>query len=78
MHGAPVHIGLPQAIGIADLGRPDFGDPVELRDDELPLFWGCGVTPQVVIEQAKPPLFIAHFPGCMLITDIANASLAAL
>ena len=78
VHGAPVHIGLPQAIGIADLGRPDFGDPVELRDDELPLFWGCGVTPQVVIEQAKPPLFITHFPGCMLITDIANASLAAL
>src|SRR5260221_9840149 len=60
VHGAPVHIGLPQAIGIGDLGRPDFGDAVELRADELPLFWACGVTPQVVIEQAKPPLFISH------------------
>ena len=78
VHGAPVHIGLPQAIGIADLGRPDFGDAVELSADELPLFWACGVTPQVAIEQAKPPLFIAHFPGCMLITDIANATLATL
>lgn len=78
VHGAPVHIGVPHALGIADLGRPDFGDPTELRGDELPLFWACGVTPQVAIEQAKPPLFISHFPGCMLITDLANATLATL
>ena len=78
MHGAPVHIGLPEALGIRDLARPDFGDPVEIGADELPLFWGCGVTPQVAIEAAKPPLFISHFPGCMLITDLANAALAAV
>jgi uncharacterized protein YcsI (UPF0317 family) len=78
VHGAPVHVGLPQALGIRDLGRPDFGDPVDLGADELPLFWACGVTPQVAIEQAKPPLFISHFPGCMLITDLSNATLAAL
>jgi uncharacterized protein YcsI (UPF0317 family) len=78
VHGAPVHIGLPPAIGIGDLGRPDFGDPVAVGADELPLFWACGVTPQVAIEQAKPPLFISHFPGCMLVTDLANATLAAL
>ncbi|HKW55575.1 MAG TPA: putative hydro-lyase [Stellaceae bacterium] len=77
VHGAPVHIGLPHMIGIADLGRPDFGDPVALGANELPLFWACGVTPQVAIEEAKPPLFISHFPGCMLITDLANATLAA-
>jgi uncharacterized protein YcsI (UPF0317 family) len=76
VHGSPVHLGLPHLIGIADLGRPDFGDPVVLGADELPLFWACGVTPQVAIEQAKPPLFISHFPGCMLITDLANAALA--
>ena len=76
VHGSPVHLGLPQLIGIADLGRPDFGDPVALGGDELPLFWACGVTPQVAIEQARPPLFISHFPGCMLITDLANAALA--
>jgi uncharacterized protein YcsI (UPF0317 family) len=76
-HGAPVHIGLPGQLGIMDLGRPDFGDPVEIRADELPVFWACGVTPQAVIEAVKPPLFIAHFPGAMLITDIANAPAAA-
>jgi uncharacterized protein YcsI (UPF0317 family) len=77
VHGAPVHIGLPQMIGIADIGRPDFGDPTPIEADELPVFWACGVTPQAVIEQAKPPFFISHFPGSMLITDLANAALAA-
>jgi uncharacterized protein YcsI (UPF0317 family) len=72
-----VHIGLPELIGIADISRPDFGDPVELRADELPLFWACGVTPQVIVEQAKPPYFISHYPGSMLITDLDNAALAA-
>jgi uncharacterized protein YcsI (UPF0317 family) len=76
VHGAPVHIGLPGEIGIADLARPDFGDPVAIHADELPVFWACGVTPQAVIAEAKPPFFISHFPGCMLITDIANATLA--
>jgi uncharacterized protein YcsI (UPF0317 family) len=78
VHGAPVHIGLPEEIGITDLARPDFGEPVTIEADELPVFWACGVTPQVAIEAAKPPLFISHFPGCMLITDIDNAALAAL
>ena len=77
VHGSPIHLGLPHVIGIGDLARPDFGDPTEFGADELPLFWACGVTPQVAIEQAKPPLFISHFPGCMLITDLANAALAA-
>jgi uncharacterized protein YcsI (UPF0317 family) len=76
VHGAPVHIGLPETIGIADLACPDFGDPVEVRVDELPVFWACGVTPQAVIERARPPFFISHFPGSMLITDIVNAALA--
>jgi len=76
VHGAPVHIGLPEGIGIADLARPDFGDPVEVAPDELPVFWACGVTPQAVIAEARPPFFISHFPGAMLITDLANASLA--
>jgi uncharacterized protein YcsI (UPF0317 family) len=78
VHGAPVHIGLPEGLGIADLARPDFGDPVEVRDDELPVFWACGVTPQAVVEHVKPPFFMSHYPGCMLITDITNASLAAM
>lgn len=77
VHGAPVHIGLPQAIGIADLARPDFGDPVEIRDDELPVFWACGVTPQSVVMASRPEFCITHAPGAMLITDLLNDRLAA-
>ncbi len=76
VHGAPVHIGLPGAIGIADIDRPDFGERSEVGEDELPVFWACGVTPQAVVEAARPPFFISHFPGSMLITDLDNAALA--
>jgi len=69
-HGAPVHFGDPAAIGIADLARPDWGDPAPVGDGEVPVFWACGVTPQVAIEAARLPLCITHKPGHMLITDI--------
>jgi len=78
VHGAPVHIGLPEAIGIRDLARPDFGDPPQMASGELPLFWACGVTPQVAIEAARPSICITHKPGSMLITDKKNSALAAL
>jgi uncharacterized protein YcsI (UPF0317 family) len=78
VHGAPVHIGVPEAIGIADLDRPDWGDPVPVHDDEVPVFWACGVTPQAVAMAARPPLMITHSPGHMFITDIPIPSLAAL
>jgi uncharacterized protein YcsI (UPF0317 family) len=73
VHGAPVHIGHPEAIGIADLSRPDYGDPVELLDDELPVFWACGVTPQYVAELSRLPYCISHAPGKMLVTDWKTA-----
>jgi len=76
VHGAPVHLGFPDAIGIADLSRPDYGDAVPLNPDELPVFWACGVTPQAAIAAVRPELCITHAPGCMLITDIPNAQLA--
>jgi uncharacterized protein YcsI (UPF0317 family) len=78
VHGAPVHIGRPQDIGV-DLGRryQDVGDP-EVGDDELPVFWACGLTPQLAVKNAKPPLCITHAPSSMLITDLRNASLAVL
>jgi uncharacterized protein YcsI (UPF0317 family) len=69
VHGAPVHIGQPHVIGIADLARPDFGDAVELMDDEVPVFWACGVTPQQVARQSALPFYISHSPGKMLVTD---------
>jgi uncharacterized protein YcsI (UPF0317 family) len=78
VHGAPVHIGRPDLIGIRDLGRPDWGDAVEVAEDELPVFWACGVTPQAVIAEAKPDFCITHAPGSMLITDLKNSQLAIL
>jgi uncharacterized protein YcsI (UPF0317 family) len=78
VHGAPVHIGRPDLIGISDLSKPDYGDAVPVHEDELPVFWACGVTPQAVIAAAKPEFCITHYPGSMLITDRRNAELAAL
>jgi uncharacterized protein YcsI (UPF0317 family) len=77
VHGAPVHIGDPALIGIADLGQPDYGDAVDVRADELPVFWACGVTPQAAIAQARLPFCITHAPGAMLITDLLNHELAS-
>ena len=69
-HGAPVHLGDPALIGVQDLSRPDYGDAVELRHDELPVFWACGVTPQAAIAAARPDFCITHAPGHMLVTDL--------
>ncbi len=78
VHGAPVHLGLPQSIGITDLTKPDYGDPVSIAPDEIPVFWACGVTPQSVIAAAKVPFAITHAPGMMLVTDLKNKQLAVL
>jgi uncharacterized protein YcsI (UPF0317 family) len=72
-HGAPVHVGDPAAIGIADVGRPDYGDAVEIRAGELPVFWACGVTPQAVAGESRPELMITHAPGHMFVTDEEEA-----
>jgi len=77
VHGAPVHIGRPDLIGIADLAHPDYGDAVAVRDDELPVFWACGVTPQSVVMAVGLDFCITHSPGCMLITDLLNEQLAS-
>lgn len=78
VHGAPVHIAKPELIGIDDIDRPWVGDPTEVREDELPVFWACGVTPQSVVRNARPPLCITHTPGHMIVTNIRNATLAVL
>lgn len=74
VHGAPVHIGKPEMIGV-DLNRIDAGDFVETAEDELPLFWACGVTPQSVVAASKPSFCITHAPGHMLVTDLLNSRL---
>lgn len=70
VHGAPLHIGYPAGIGIADLAAPDFGDAVAVLDDEVPVFWACGVTPQYVAELSRLPFCITHAAGKMLVTDL--------
>ena len=69
VHGAPVHVGDPRALGITDLGAPDFGDPVEVREGETPVFWACGVTPQAAVMASRPDYAIGHAPGHMAVTD---------
>jgi uncharacterized protein YcsI (UPF0317 family) len=75
VHGAPVHVGDPAAIGVDDIARPWSGSALRLESDDVPVFWACGVTPQAVMEQARPPIAITHKPGHMLITDLRNADL---
>jgi uncharacterized protein YcsI (UPF0317 family) len=78
VHGAPVHLGKPELIGIKDIAKPDYGDSVTVKDDEFPVFWACGVTPQSVVATVKPEFCITHAPGYMLITDLLNSQLAVL
>jgi uncharacterized protein YcsI (UPF0317 family) len=78
VHGAPVHIGKPELIGIKDIMKPDYGDAVPVNDDEIPVFWACGVTPQSVVATVKPEFCITHYPGTMLVTDRRNTEFAIM
>jgi uncharacterized protein YcsI (UPF0317 family) len=78
VHGAPVHVGDPRALGIASLAAPDYGDPVEIRPGEVPVFWACGVTPQAVAAASGPELMITHAPGHMFVTDLPDTQQATL
>lgn len=75
VHGAPIQIGNPEAIGILDVNNPDYGDSVTINEGEVPVFWPCGVTPQNAVMQTKPPIAITHAPGHMFITDVKNVAL---
>ena len=75
VHGAPIHFGDPEVIGIADIAKPDFGEAVPIYEGEVPVFWACGVTPQVAVMNASPEIAITHSPGCMLVTDITDDEL---
>lgn len=78
VHGAPVHIGDPKGLGIDDLDRPDFGDPVTILEGETPVFWACGVTSSIAALAPRLDLCITHAPGHMFITDVLNESLAVV
>lgn len=77
-HGAPVHFGDPAAIGIDDIYNPTFGAPVTIKDGEIPVFWACGITPQLVALESKVDFMITHKPGHMFITDLRDAEVAVL
>ena len=77
-HGAPVHMGSPEEIGIQDLDRPDFGDPVTIRSGEIPVFWACGVTSQLAATSASLPLVVTHAPGYMFVSDLRDEHLTLL
>lgn len=74
-HGAPLHFGDPAALGIKTIDKPDYGEPVEIRPGEVPVFWACGVTPQAVAVASRPPLLITHAPGHMFLTDVRDSEL---
>jgi uncharacterized protein YcsI (UPF0317 family) len=78
VHGAPVHLGDPEVIGVAALDRPDYGDPVTVHSGEVPVFWACGVTPQAAAAAARPELMITHAPGHMFVTDLLDEEQAVL
>ena len=78
MHGAPVHIGDPEALGISDLANPEFGDAIDIAEDRLPVFCACGVTPEAVAMKASPPMMITHSPGHMFVTDRLNSEYEVL
>ena len=77
MHGAPVHVGDPDSLGVKDLNDPEFGEAVEIAENQVPVFWACGVTPQAVAMSARPPLMITHSPGHMFVTDRLDTEYAA-
>ena len=77
-HGAPVHMGAPEEIGIRDLGRADFGDPVTIHPREIPVFWACGVTSSLAVTSARLPLVITHAPGHMFVSDLRDDHLTIL
>ncbi|MEO9081872.1 putative hydro-lyase [Lapillicoccus sp.] len=74
VHGAPVHVGAPQGLGITNLLAPDYGDPVDADEDDVPVFWACGVTPQAALLASRPPFAITHAPGYMFITDVPDSA----
>ncbi len=73
VHGAPVHVGSPESLGITDLDQPDFGEPVVAQPGDVPVFWACGVTPQAALMASRPPFAITHAPGHMFVTDVEDS-----
>jgi uncharacterized protein YcsI (UPF0317 family) len=77
-HGAPIHLGSPEKIGIRDLNRPEFGDPVTIHPNEIPVFWACGVTSQLAATSAPLSKVITHSPGHMFVSDLKDSDMTIM
>jgi uncharacterized protein YcsI (UPF0317 family) len=77
-HGAPVHLGDPEKIGIRNMAAPEFGDPVTIKSGEIPVFWACGVTSQLAATSVPLPRVITHAPGHMFVSDLRDEDLTIL
>ncbi|SBS39690.1 hypothetical protein MSP8887_03949 [Marinomonas spartinae] len=77
-HGAPLHFGSPSDIGIDNLALPDFGNTVSIKEGEVPIFWASGITPQIAVQNASPPIYITNAPGKMLVTDLLDMDLTII
>jgi uncharacterized protein YcsI (UPF0317 family) len=75
VHGTPIHVGNPEALGIGDVAQPHYGEPMDLLPGEVPMFWGCGLTALAALQRADLPWFVTHAPGKMLVCDVPNAAL---
>ncbi|MBQ4833653.1 putative hydro-lyase [Pseudoalteromonas sp. MMG010] len=76
MHGVPIHFGNPADIGIKNINRPTFGDPVTIKEGEVPVFWASSATAEVAMMNARIDSTITQRPGHMLITDIKNSDVS--
>lgn len=74
-HGSPIHVSNPAEIGITDINKVDFGDAPIIPEGEIPVFWACGVTPQIAILESKVPFAISHYPGMMALLDMKDEDL---
>ncbi len=74
VHGEPLHAGDAGVLGIADVARPDYGEPMEVLSGQVPLYWGYGLTALAALKRPAPLLLIIHAPDKMLVTDLLNTA----
>ncbi|KAK8213605.1 hypothetical protein M8818_002909 [Zalaria obscura] len=82
-HGEPIAWGWEavRRFGIEDVASPEWGEkPLALDGgdfvddgDYVPVFWGCGVTPQEAVMRAGlEGTVMGHAPGHMIVLDVTE------